>query len=288
MCAAAKTRALRWYQERQAREEDEHLHRLHRRRRASRRARVHARAAASWRKAARAGGMLMGAVANMAPDLFRRHHRRGAVRRRAHHHARCEPAADAAGMARMGQSDRETRPPTRRIAAYSPYDNVRGASLSARCSPLAGLTDPRVTYWEPAKWVARLRATKTDDHLLVLRTNMDAGHAGASGRFARLKEVALSYAFAPPDRGPRRLTLHAKRPFRRKPESSSRAERAKENWTPAFAGATQGDRSCARIAATRSARAISKSISPRSSRPKADSATNKGMRGAERPQSCIQ
>jgi len=58
------------------------------------------------------------------------------------------------------------------------------------------LTDPRVTYWEPAKWVARLRELKTDDHLLLLRTNMEAGHAGASGRFERLKEVALAYAFA--------------------------------------------------------------------------------------------
>ena len=60
----------------------------------------------------------------------------------------------------------------------------------------AGLTDPRVTYWEPAKWVAKLRALKTDKNLLLLRTNMDAGHAGASGRFDRLEEVALVYAFA--------------------------------------------------------------------------------------------
>ena len=61
---------------------------------------------------------------------------------------------------------------------------------------LAGLSDPRVTYWEPAKWVARLRHLKTDDNLIVFRTNMEAGHAGASGRFDRLKEVALAYAFA--------------------------------------------------------------------------------------------
>jgi oligopeptidase B len=53
-----------------------------------------------------------------------------------------------------------------------------------------------VTYWEPAKWVARLRALKTDDNLVLLRTNMDAGHGGASGRFERLKEVALAYTFA--------------------------------------------------------------------------------------------
>ena len=61
---------------------------------------------------------------------------------------------------------------------------------------LAGLSDPRVTYWEPAKWVARLRHRKTDRNLLALRTNMDAGHGGAAGRFDRLKEVALAYAFA--------------------------------------------------------------------------------------------
>ena len=59
----------------------------------------------------------------------------------------------------------------------------------------AGLTDPRVTYWEPAKWVARLRALKTDENLVLLRTNMDAGHGGAAGRFDRLEEVALAYAF---------------------------------------------------------------------------------------------
>jgi oligopeptidase B len=59
----------------------------------------------------------------------------------------------------------------------------------------AGLNDPRVGYWEPAKWVARLRASKTDDHLLVLRTNMGAGHGGASGRYDALHEQAIRYAF---------------------------------------------------------------------------------------------
>ena len=61
---------------------------------------------------------------------------------------------------------------------------------------LAGLTDPRVTYWEPAKWVARLRELKTDGNALILKLNMEAGHGGASGRFDRLKEVALVQAFA--------------------------------------------------------------------------------------------
>jgi oligopeptidase B len=87
------------------------------------------------------------------------------------------------------------------IAAYSPYDNVR-AQAYPHILALAGLTDPRVTYWEPAKWVAKLRALKTDGNLLLLRTNMEAGHAGASGRFARLKEVALAYAFALKIAGP--------------------------------------------------------------------------------------
>ena len=59
----------------------------------------------------------------------------------------------------------------------------------------AGLNDPRVQYWEPAKWVAKLRATKTDDNRLLLKTNMDAGHGGASGRYGFLKERAFEYAF---------------------------------------------------------------------------------------------
>ena len=61
---------------------------------------------------------------------------------------------------------------------------------------LAGLTDPRVTYWEPAKWVARLRAHTSADKLIAFRTNLEAGHQGAAGRFERLKEIALAYAFA--------------------------------------------------------------------------------------------
>jgi oligopeptidase B len=59
----------------------------------------------------------------------------------------------------------------------------------------AGLNDPRVAYWEPAKWTARLRASKTDDNRLLLRTNMGAGHGGASGRFDFLREIAFKYAF---------------------------------------------------------------------------------------------
>jgi oligopeptidase B len=140
-----------------------------------------------------AGGMLVGAVANMRPDLFK------AVVGEV-------PFVDVLNT--MCDDTLPLTPPEwpewgnpiadaeayDYIASYSPYDNV-----AARDYPhilaTAGLTDPRVTYWEPAKWVARLRALKTDSNLLLLKTNMDAGHAGASGRFDRLKEVALVYAF---------------------------------------------------------------------------------------------
>lgn len=83
----------------------------------------------------------------------------------------------------------------RTIASYSPYDNVTAQAYPAILA-VAGLTDPRVTYWEPAKWVAKLRELKTDSHPVLFRINMDAGHAGASGRFSRLEEVAYSFAFA--------------------------------------------------------------------------------------------
>ncbi|TIU90167.1 MAG: S9 family peptidase, partial [Mesorhizobium sp.] len=83
----------------------------------------------------------------------------------------------------------------RTIAAYSPYDNVAALDYPPILA-LAGLTDPRVTYWEPAKWVARLRDRKTGDNPVLFKINMDSGHAGASGRFSRLEEIAFTYAFA--------------------------------------------------------------------------------------------
>ena len=80
------------------------------------------------------------------------------------------------------------------MLSYSPYDNVEAKDYPAMLIT-GGLTDPRVTYWEPAKWAARLRATRTDDNLLLLKINMEAGHAGSAGRFDKLKEVALNHAF---------------------------------------------------------------------------------------------
>ena len=80
------------------------------------------------------------------------------------------------------------------MRSYSPYDNIE-ARPYPHMLVTAGLNDPRVAYWEPAKWTARLRARKTDRNRLLLRTNMGAGHAGASGRYDALREVAFKYAF---------------------------------------------------------------------------------------------
>ena len=141
-----------------------------------------------------AGGMLMGAVANMAPDLFL-----GIIAD--------VPFVDVLNT--MLDDSLPLTPPEfpewgnpivdkaafETIRAYSPYDNVERKHYP-HIFAYAGLTDPRVTYWEPAKWVARLRELKTGDNLLLLKTNMGAGHGGASGRFEQLQEIALDYAFA--------------------------------------------------------------------------------------------
>lgn len=141
-----------------------------------------------------AGGMLMGAIANMAPELWR-----GIIAE--------VPFVDVLNT--MLDDTLPLTPPEwpewgnpiesedafNWIKAYSPYDNVEAKDYP-NILALAGLTDPRVTYWEPAKWIAKLRAVRTDDNLTLLKTNMGAGHGGASGRFDRLSEVALSYAFA--------------------------------------------------------------------------------------------
>ena len=80
------------------------------------------------------------------------------------------------------------------MVKYSPYDNVVEKDYPNMLIK-AGLNDPRVGYWEPAKWVARLRALKTDDNRLLLKTNLEAGHGGASGRYRRYRETAFVYAF---------------------------------------------------------------------------------------------
>jgi oligopeptidase B len=80
------------------------------------------------------------------------------------------------------------------MRAYSPYDNVAPGRYP-HMLVTAGLNDPRVSYWEPAKWVAKLRTMKQDGNLLLLKTNLGAGHFGASGRYERLRETAFDYAF---------------------------------------------------------------------------------------------
>jgi oligopeptidase B len=141
-----------------------------------------------------AGGMLMGVVANTAPDLFL-----GII-------------ADVPFVDVLNTMLDETLPLTPPewpewgnpltskedfavIRSYSPYDNVT-AKAYPHIFAYGGLTDPRVTYWEPAKWIARLRARNTGDSLILLKTNMEAGHGGASGRFEQLKEWAADFAFA--------------------------------------------------------------------------------------------
>ncbi|WP_422383514.1 S9 family peptidase [Roseibium album] len=141
-----------------------------------------------------AGGMLMGAVSNMAPDKF------GGIIAEVPFVDVLETMLDDTLPLTPPEWPEWGNPITDKtayeyIASYSPYDNV-GAKNYPAILAVAGLTDPRVTYWEPAKWVAKLRAVKSGDSLLMLKTNMEAGHGGASGRFDRLKEVALVQAFA--------------------------------------------------------------------------------------------
>lgn len=141
-----------------------------------------------------AGGMLMGAIANMAADHF------GGIIAEV-------PFVDV--LTTMLDETLPLTPPEwpewgnpivseadyKTIAAYSPYDNI-GALDYPPILAVAGLTDPRVTYWESAKWVARLRDRKADGSPVLFKINLEAGHAGASGRFSRLEEIAFSYAFA--------------------------------------------------------------------------------------------
>ena len=139
-----------------------------------------------------AGGLLMGAVTNLRPDLF------AAVVAEVPFVDVVNTMLDASLPLTVIEYDEWGNPnDPRRYAymrSYSPYDNVAAKAIP-HMLVTAGLNDPRVAYWEPAKWVARLRALKTDGNRLLLRTNMGAGHGGASGRWDYLREVAFKYAF---------------------------------------------------------------------------------------------
>ena len=139
-----------------------------------------------------AGGLLMGAIMNMAPELYK-----GVVA--------AVPFVDVlttmlddsiplttAEYDEWGNPNDETY--YRYIKSYSPYDNVKPLAYP-NTLVTTGLHDSQVQYWEPAKWVAKLRDVQQGDNLILLHTNMDAGHGGASGRFEALKEVAMEYAF---------------------------------------------------------------------------------------------
>lgn len=139
-----------------------------------------------------AGGLLMGAVVNMRPELWR-----GVVA--------AVPFVDVITTMldesiplTTGEYDEWGNPNDKEyydyILSYSPYDNVEAKDYPAMLVT-TGLHDSQVQYWEPAKWVAKLREMKTDKNPLLLHTNMEAGHGGASGRFQRLKETAMEYAF---------------------------------------------------------------------------------------------
>lgn len=139
-----------------------------------------------------AGGLLMGAVINMAPSLFN-----GVIA--------AVPFVDVINTMldetiplTTGEFDEWGNPKNKDsfdyMMAYSPYDNVKAQDYP-HMLVTTGYWDSQVQYWEPAKWVAKLRDTKTDDNLLMMDCNMETGHGGASGRFKRLRETAMEYAF---------------------------------------------------------------------------------------------
>jgi len=141
---------------------------------------------------ASAGGLLMGAIANMRPDLFR------VI-------VADVPFVDVVNtmldpsIPLTVEEYTEWGNPSEEdfynyMMTYSPYDNVKPQAYPNMLIT-AGLNDPRVQYWEPAKWTAKLRANNTDNNIIILKTNMGAGHMGASGRYDYLKEVAFEYAF---------------------------------------------------------------------------------------------
>ncbi len=139
-----------------------------------------------------AGGLLMGAVLNMRPDLF------GVVLAAVPFVDILNTMLDPTLPLTITEYDEWGNPADPRyyryIKSYAPYDNVR-AQPYPKMLVTAGLNDPRVGFWEPAKWVARLRDLKTDDNELMLKTEMGSGHFGASGRYNMFKEIAFEYAY---------------------------------------------------------------------------------------------
>ena len=139
-----------------------------------------------------AGGLLMGAVANMRPDLF------SVVVAKVPFVDALNTMLDASLPLTVGEYEEWGNPNEKQyfdyIKSYAPYENVAAQEYPAMLVT-AGLNDPRVSYWEPAKWAAKLRAMKTDHHPLLLKTNMGSGHFGSSGRYEYIKETAFDYAF---------------------------------------------------------------------------------------------
>ncbi len=139
-----------------------------------------------------AGGLLMGAIVNMRPDLYK------AVVADVPFVDVITTMLDESIPLTTGEFDEWGNPKEKEyydyMLSYSPYDNVEKKDYP-NMLVTTGLHDSQVQYWEPAKWVAKLRTMKTDKNMLLLKTNMEAGHGGASGRFESLKEIALEYAF---------------------------------------------------------------------------------------------
>jgi oligopeptidase B len=139
-----------------------------------------------------AGGLLMGAVTNLRPDLFR------AVVAEVPFldvvNTMLDPTLPLTVIEYEEWGDPNDPDTYAYIKSYSPYDNIEAKDYP-HMLVTGGLNDPRVAYWEPAKWTARLRARKTDSNRLLLKTHMGAGHCGASGRYDAMREIAFKYAF---------------------------------------------------------------------------------------------
>ncbi|HNG13463.1 MAG TPA: prolyl oligopeptidase family serine peptidase, partial [Saprospiraceae bacterium] len=139
-----------------------------------------------------AGGLLMGAVVNLEPQLWA-----GIVAAVPFVDVLTTMLDDSIPLT-TGEYDEWGNPNIKEyyeyMAQYSPYDNIQ-PGIYPPMLVTTGLHDSQVQYWEPAKWVAKIRDIVHDSHLIFLNTNMDAGHGGASGRFRRYDEIALQYAF---------------------------------------------------------------------------------------------